>query len=112
MRRSTMEECVDSLTFVRGHRGDINESLHVRVSATRSGNDRTPVGVAHQHHRSADSLQESAQSCSVIGKRTQWDLHGNGLQSFALQGWDDLVPAGCIRPGSMHKDYRSDWKVV
>ena len=39
------------------------------------------------------------------------ETDGNGLQSSALEGWDDLVPTGCIRPRSMHKDYRSDWKV-
>ena len=29
------------------------------------------------------------------------ETDGNGLQSSALEGWDDLVPTGCIRPRSI-----------
>src|SRR6266704_3884597 len=60
MRRSAMEEFADSLTFVRRHRRDINKSLHVRVPATGSRDDRAPVGVTHQHHRTAYPLEESS----------------------------------------------------
>ena len=61
-----MEEFADSFTFGRSHCSDINESLDIQVPATRSGDDRAPVGVAHQHHRPVYPFEDSSHGCGVV----------------------------------------------
>ena len=64
-RRSAVEEFADCLAFVRRHRCDINKSLHLGVPATRSRDNRAPVGVTHQQHQPASSDSELSGICTA-----------------------------------------------
>lgn len=108
MWRTAMEELADRFTFVGSHGCDINESLHVRIPATRSRDDGAGVGVAREYHWRAYPLKGSSHGRSVVGERGQWNLYSYDLHSFALKGQDNLVPAGCVSPRRMHQDHSRD----
>jgi hypothetical protein len=61
------------------------------------------VGVADQHDRAGDAVQEIGQERGIIGEPLRWVRRRIDGVAVGLQPLDDAVPAAGVGPGSVLK---------